>query len=236
MSDGQPSSGFQRWTPLFVGGAICCIIIGVLFLAPDSIRVWIAGTLTAILAGYLANVLPGWIQRSRALQTHPIVATAQILDVDYISIPEPNGATASVPASGHIIRISLEAADSRTALLQAMRPIVLSRQAVTGQLAPHLGVVQPRPFEVLLDEDPPRIMPIQTPGSSAAPNFPFKVAPDDPEVFDLTVRTSNGVVFWILELDWTCSGRRGTLKIDLGGKPFRTAARPKTAVSTASGR
>jgi hypothetical protein len=236
MSPKYQSSVFRRWAPIFAALLTCGIIIGVLFFAPDSIRVWVAGMLTAILAGYLANVLPGWIQRSRALQTHPIVATAKIFDADYLNVAEPNGARASVPASGHIVRITVEAADSRTVLLQAMRPVVLSRQDVTGQLSPHLGAVQPRPFEVLLDENPPQLRPVVVPGSPAAPTFPFKVAPDDPEVFDLTVCTSQGVVLWILEVDWTCAGRNGTLKIDLGGRPFRTAARPMAAVSATSGR
>lgn len=80
-----------------------------------------------------------------------------------------------------------------------------------------------RPFEVLLDENPPCLKPVDP----AGPHFPFKVGPDDPEVFDLKVLTSTGDVKWRLELSWTYLGQEGTLPVDLGGSPFRTMARPR---------
>ena len=95
-----------------------------------------------------------------------------------------------VPASGHIVRLTVEAIDSRTTIIQSLCPIVVSRSEAIGSLSPRFGILPPRPFEVLLDETPPRLRPIDPTG----PNFPFKVGPSDPEVFDLKVLTSTGDV------------------------------------------
>jgi hypothetical protein len=229
MPQARRPRGFKGWNPVVIGIISLCLIGGVLIFAPESVRAWIAGVLAAILTGYLANVLPGWINRANTSQQSPIVVTSKILDVDYVVTGGPNGRDVYVPASGHVIRLSVEAADTRTVLLQSLRPKVLSRGEASGQLAPHLGVVTPRPFDVLLDENPPRLRPVDP----AAPGFPFKVAPGDPEVFDLRAFLSNGDVRWELELQWMCLGREGTTKIDLGGSPFRTMARPGTAVPAA---
>lgn len=156
-------------------------------------------------------------------KNHPIVVTSKILDVDYMVTIGRDGRRVLVPASGHIVRLTVEATDSRTAIIQDLRPIVLSRSEATGSLSLHFGIVTPRPFEVLLDEIPPRLKPIDPKGT----DFPFKVGPGDPEVFDLKVLTSTGDVKWRLELSWTSLGQEGTLRVDLGGSPFRTMARPK---------
>lgn len=156
-------------------------------------------------------------------QQSPLVVTSKILEVDYIATVDRGGRRVLVPASGHIVRLSVEATVSRTVLLHSLCPIVLSRSEATGSLASHWGIVTPRPFEVLLDESPPCLKPIDP----AGPHFPFKVGPDDPEVFDLKVLTSTGDVKWRLELSWTYLGQEGTLRVDLGGSPFRTMARPR---------
>jgi hypothetical protein len=152
----------------------------------------------------------------------PIVLTSKILDVDYVVTVGPDRRRVLVPASGHIVRLTVEATDSRTVILHSLRPSVLSRAEATGRLSPHFGIVTPRPFEVLLDERPPRLRPLDPTG----PSFPFKIGPGDPEVFDLRVQTSDGDVQWVLELEWTSGGREGSLRVDLGGAPFRTMARP----------
>jgi hypothetical protein len=157
-------------------------------------------------------------------KNHPIVVTSKILDVDYMVTVGQDGRRVLVPASGHIVRLTVEATNSRTAIIQSLCPIVVSRSEATGSLSPHYGLVAVRPFEVLLDESPPRLKPIDP----AGPHFPFKVGPGDPEVFELKVLTSTGDVEWRLELSWTSFGQEGTLLVDLGGYPFRTMARPKS--------
>jgi hypothetical protein len=154
---------------------------------------------------------------------HPIVVTSKILDVDYMVTVGRDGRRVLVPASGHTVRLTVEAIDSRTTIIQGLCPIVVSRSEAIGSLSPCFGIVTPRPFEVLLDETPPCLKPIDPTG----PNFPFKVDPSDPEIFDLRVLTSTGDVKWRLELSWTSLGQEGTIRVDFGGSPFRTMARPK---------
>lgn len=166
---------------------------------------------------------PDWTRRLPASSQSPIVVSSKILDEDYMIIVGQDGNKVLVPASGHIVRLTVEAIDPRTTIIQDLCPIVISRSEAIGHFSPHFGVVTPRPFEVLLDEIPPRLRPRNPTG----PDFPFKVSPDDPEVFDLKVLTSTGYVQWILELNWTNSGQHGTLRVDLDGSPFRTMARPK---------
>lgn len=173
------------------------------------------------LANLVSQAVANW-QRSHG-DKDPIVVTSKILDVDYMVTVDQSGRSVLVPASGHIVRLTVEATDSRTAIIQNLCPIVLSRSEATGSLSPRFGIVTPRPFEVLLDERPPCLKPTDL----AGPNFPFKVGPGDPEVFDLKVLTSAGDVKWWLELSWTSLGQEGTLRVDLGGSPFRTMARPK---------
>jgi hypothetical protein len=59
-----------------------------------------------------------------------------------------------------------------------------------------------------------------------ARDFPFTVARGGPEVFDIIAIIKAGEVKWYLELDWTCAGRRGTMRVDLAGYLIRTMARP----------
>jgi hypothetical protein len=165
--------------------------------------------------------VPDW---NGADKNHPLVVTSKILEVDYMVTVGRDGRRVLVPASGHIVRLTVEATDSRTTIIQSLFPIVVSRSEATGSLSPHYGLVTVRPFEVLLDESPPRLKPIDP----AGPHFPFKVGPGDPEVFELKVLTSSGDVEWRFELSWTSLGQEGTLRVDLGGYPFRTMARPKS--------
>ena len=104
-------------------------------------------------------------------------------------------------------------------MLTNLRPEVLSRRDRSGDLARHAAEVPVRQFEVLLDEDPPRLRPL------SSSDFPYQVKLDETEVFNLLVSTEAGDVRWVLWLDWSTEGRTGSLRIDLGGQAFRTAAR-----------
>ena len=57
-----------------------------------------------------------------------------------------------------------------------------------------------------------------------AKDFPYKVASNDPQVLNLDLHTEGHDVSWYLELDWSSGDRRGTVRVDDGGKPFRTSA------------
>ena len=87
-----------------------------------------------------------------------------------------------VPASGHAVRLVVEAAEDKTVVLSGLRAEVLARHDCTGELQRHAGEVPLRRFEVLLDEQPPIVRAL------ADTDFPFRVAPDDPEAFELVLQ------------------------------------------------
>lgn len=54
--------------------------------------------------------------------------------------------------------------------------------------------------------------------------FPYKVSVSKPESFMLMPQTLDCDCLWEIYVDWTSEGKRGSLKIDNNGKPFRTIA------------
>ncbi|MFF3733502.1 helix-turn-helix domain-containing protein [Streptomyces sp. NPDC002476] len=87
--------------------------------------------------------------------------------------------------------------------------------------------ITPQTFDVDLDDGRPVLRPVagEKAGKPVPPkDFPFRVTSTDVEVFDLDVHVEAHDVSWYLELDWSSGGRKGTLRIDDGGKPFRTSA------------
>ncbi|NEA54215.1 helix-turn-helix domain-containing protein [Streptomyces sp. SID13666] len=73
-----------------------------------------------------------------------------------------------------------------------------------------------------LDLDAARPRPVVTEGSTG---LPLKVSEGDPEVIEITARTTAHDVSWYLELEWSSGDRKGTLPVDLGhGTPFRISA------------
>jgi hypothetical protein len=199
------------------------VIVVVVVLVVLALLLAKVNAVTAILLPIVVAALsPLVVQRLPQLR-RPVLVTAKLNDVDYLVI----GST-QVPASGHTVRITVETTGPLTVLIDQFRPVIVSRESPAGYLSPHLGVVRPRPFELLLDDDPPVLRPVQD-ASKTTVDFPFSVAGNDPEVFDLIVRTEKADVQWYLELDTVCLGRRRTTRIDLAGRPFRTMARPQGA-------
>ncbi|MFF5494529.1 helix-turn-helix domain-containing protein [Streptomyces aquilus] len=80
------------------------------------------------------------------------------------------------------------------------------------------GNVPTRSFTVALDATRPAVVP-----EAGHRDFPFKVSESDPEVYYIRADASAYDVSWYLELDWSSGARSGTLRIDDGGKPFRTS-------------
>ncbi|MFI9389155.1 hypothetical protein [Kutzneria sp. NPDC052558] len=178
---------------------------------------WVTAVLAPLVVAAVGSLV---VQRLPQLR-RPILVTVKLNDIDYLIVDDTQ-----VPASGHTVRITVETTGPMTVLLDRLRPVIVSRNLPGGYLSPHLGTVPLRPFELLLDHDPPVLRPLPGAEGSTA-DFPFKVAANDPEVFDLAVRTEDADVRWYLELDAVCLGRRRTTRIDLAGRPFRTMARPR---------
>ncbi|MFF9401789.1 helix-turn-helix domain-containing protein [Streptomyces sp. NPDC014744] len=87
--------------------------------------------------------------------------------------------------------------------------------------------ITPQTFDIDLDDARPVLRPVagEKAGKPVPPkDFPFRVTSTDVEVFDLDVHVEAHDVSWYLELDWSSGGRKGTLRIDDGGEPFRTSA------------
>ncbi|MET9618476.1 helix-turn-helix domain-containing protein [Kitasatospora indigofera] len=82
------------------------------------------------------------------------------------------------------------------------------------------GGVDVHSYDLDLDAARPRL--VVTEGSTG---LPLKVSEGDPEVIEVTARTTSHDVSWYLELEWSSGDRTGTLRVDLGhGTPFRTSA------------
>ncbi|MER6388672.1 helix-turn-helix transcriptional regulator [Streptomyces sp. NPDC001523] len=87
--------------------------------------------------------------------------------------------------------------------------------------------ITPQTFDIDLDDARPvtRAKDGQDGGSTVpAKGFPFKVSSHDPQVFNLDVHTEGHLASWYLEVGWSSGDRRGTVRVDDGGRPFRTSA------------
>jgi hypothetical protein len=80
------------------------------------------------------------------------------------------------------------------------------------------GDVPTRSFTVALDAMRPAVVP-----EAGHKNFPFTVSENDPEVYYVRADASAYDVSWVLVLEWSSGTRRGTVKIDDRGRPFRTS-------------
>lgn len=187
---------------------------------------WSGGILGAALVAYLSQDAPKQIEQALARHRErrdrvtgvPVTYTARIKHQDYVVLADSDG-TVEVPASGHTLQVIITGAAPAPVLLTGLRAEVLSRSHRSGDLAMHAAEVPVRRFEVLLDQNPPRVR------SLTGSDFPYEVKRDETEVFDLIISVENGDVRWVLWLDWSTEGRTGSLRIDLGGQPFRTVAR-----------
>jgi hypothetical protein len=145
----------------------------------------------------------------------PLRITAEVIDTEVLA---RRGDGEMFPVGGHSLQIYVESV-GETVILRGFRPVVVSREMIEAVLAhkPTLGRLQPRPFALLLDRDPPEIEP-----QDKDAKFPFSVSPSDPEIFKIKVFVKQGQVAWYLLLDWTLKGHNGTYRIDAAGQPFVT--------------
>ncbi|WP_324611380.1 helix-turn-helix transcriptional regulator [Streptomyces sp. NRRL F-5755] len=89
------------------------------------------------------------------------------------------------------------------------------------------GGLTPASFDVGLDAPQPLMRPVageQGDRKIPATDFPFKVSVSDPQMIYVDAHTEANDVSWYLELEWSSGGRRGTLRLDNHGRPFRASA------------
>ncbi|MFE9043087.1 helix-turn-helix domain-containing protein [Streptomyces sp. NPDC007818] len=87
--------------------------------------------------------------------------------------------------------------------------------------------ITPQTFDVDLDAPRPYVKPVAgQDGDRVVPakDFPYQVATGNAEVLNLDVHTEEHAVAWYLELEWSTGDRKGVLRVDDGGEPFRTHA------------
>ncbi|MFD0372688.1 helix-turn-helix domain-containing protein [Streptomyces sp. NPDC127114] len=87
--------------------------------------------------------------------------------------------------------------------------------------------ITPQTFDVDLDAPRPYAKPVagqDGDGVVPAKDFPYKVATGDPQVLNLDVHTEQHATAWYLELDWSSGDKKGRIRVDDGGEPFRTSA------------
>lgn len=157
------------------------------------------------------------------------------------------GALGAVHAGEAGVRITLQGRDERAVVLEALRIRVVERRSPAEGRVYRMssgcgGSLTPRMFDVDLDVPRPVARPVAgndsgEPIESVA--FPYSVSVTDPEVLLITGRTVGCDCDWFAELTWSAGGRSGTVRVDDGGRPFRTSGvrgRPGHDYDTATGR
>ncbi|MFD7129242.1 helix-turn-helix domain-containing protein [Streptomyces anulatus] len=157
------------------------------------------------------------------------------------------GALGAVHAGEAGVRVTLQGRDERAVVLESLRIRVVERRSPAQGRVYRMssgcgGSLTPRMFDV--DLDMPRPVARSVAGNDSgepieAVAFPYSVSVTDPEVLLITGRTVGCDCDWFAELTWSSGGRSGTVRVDDGGRPFRTSGvrgRPVLDYDTGSGR
>ncbi|MDQ0788458.1 helix-turn-helix transcriptional regulator [Streptomyces sp. B3I8] len=133
-----------------------------------------------------------------------------------------------VAADSQMVSLTIQGTGHETVVLRELHVRVVSSNPPLGWSKYAMGIgcgggVDTKSFDVSLDQGNPLAMPI-----GGQRNFPYRVSESDPEVFFVNAHTSGHDVRWYLELDWSSGTRKGTLRIDDHGRPFRTSAGEKS--------
>ncbi|MFJ4884745.1 helix-turn-helix domain-containing protein [Streptomyces sp. NPDC088731] len=141
-------------------------------------------------------------------------------------------ALGGVDGGDMLLEVTVQGKSGQAVVLNGMHVRTLSRKAPLAWSAYSMGEgcgsgITPQSFDIDLDDGRPTLTPVagQRQDERVPPkNFPFRVSSTDVEVFDLNAHVEGHDVSWYLELEWSSGGREGTLRIDDGGKPFRTSS------------
>ncbi|MFI9584835.1 helix-turn-helix domain-containing protein [Streptomyces sp. NPDC052236] len=134
---------------------------------------------------------------------------------------------------GHqLLQLTATGKTSDSVVLTAVHVRIVARNAPLAWNAYNVSLgcgsgFSPQTFDIDLDAGQPLVKPVAgRNGDTVVPakDFPYKVASNDPQVLNIDLHTENHDVSWYLEVGWSTGDRRGTVRIDDGGKPFRTSA------------
>lgn len=129
----------------------------------------------------------------------------------------------AVAGGDQLLALTVQGAGEETVVLEALHVRVIGKDTPLAWNDYVMGVgcggnVDTKAFDVNLDVGRPGVVP-----KAGQRDFPYKVSESDPEVFYVAARSQAYDVSWYLELDWSSGERRGSVRIDNHGKPFRTS-------------
>ncbi|MET9321347.1 helix-turn-helix transcriptional regulator [Streptomyces sp. NPDC003038] len=153
----------------------------------------------------------------------------------------------AVHAGTQIVEVTLHGVGAGTVVLEDLQVRVAARRTPPPWNVYQMsqgcgGALTPAGFAVNLDAPRPLARPVA--GNDAgnrvpAPAFPLRVSAAEPVVLRVEAATTGCDCDWSLDLIWTGPSGSGTLRIDDGGRPLRTAAsagRPVYGYATERGR
>ncbi|MFE9258859.1 helix-turn-helix domain-containing protein [Streptomyces sp. NPDC006879] len=146
------------------------------------------------------------------------------------------GSLGAVDGGRTIVQATISAPKDGDAVVQELTVRVVNRRPSLNWSAFAMssgcgGKLTPARYAVDLDAPRPLARPenggtVDDAGKSLtipAPHLPYRVAEDDPLVLRVEATAVGCDCDWYLEAQWTSGDRRGTLRIDDSGRPFRTS-------------
>lgn len=132
-------------------------------------------------------------------------------------------ALGGVAAGEQMVALTVQGTGEATVVLDALHVRVVTKSAPLAWNDFAMGIgcgggVETKSFAVDLDAGSPAVA-----AKAGQRDFPYKVSESDPEVFYVFADSKAHDVSWYLELDWSSGAKKGTLRIDDNGKPFRTS-------------
>ncbi|MFJ2260111.1 helix-turn-helix domain-containing protein [Streptomyces sp. NPDC087844] len=142
------------------------------------------------------------------------------------SEPDARGwvnALGGVAAGQQMLALTVQGTGKSTVVLDDLHVRVVDKSAPLAWNDFAMGVgcgggVETTSFGVNLDAGRPDTSP-----RAGQRDFPYKVSESDPEVFYIFADARTYNVSWYLELEWSSGGKKGTVRVDDGGSPFRTS-------------
>ncbi|MEU8924291.1 helix-turn-helix transcriptional regulator [Kitasatospora sp. NPDC048545] len=141
--------------------------------------------------------------------------------------PRWAAAYGAVSSDEQQVALTVQGTGAETVVLEALHVRITAKGAPLAWNDYAMGVgcggeVETKSFDIDLDRGSPTIT-----VKGGQRDFPYKVSASDPEVFYVTAHTKAHDVRWDLTLDWSSGSRRGTVRVDSKGLPFRTSANVK---------
>ncbi|MFF9482950.1 helix-turn-helix domain-containing protein [Streptomyces sp. NPDC014733] len=148
-----------------------------------------------------------------------------------------------VDAEHSRVGVVVRGTEKEPVVLEALRVQVVGRGPALGwqHYNPSGGCgggLTPSSYSIALDNTSPVVKPV--PGEQAgktvpAKPFPRTVSSTEPEALAIQADAVSCDCSWYLELDWSSGKRSGTLRIDDGGRPFRTSGAAGKTIYTYGG-